>query len=238
MQEERSRLAATRLVGGLSRWNAPTALVDDAKRVTDDEARHVAICEYVVRALGYEPRTPAVRVAALPAGDAAFERAMTELLVAGFAVAETMSVGGFAAVRAIAGEPLMRWAFAELARDEVGHGRFGEVAGAWALRDWSAERRRSLWPVCVRTMEDFERRTGGPVGDDAAGERCAELEALGVPRGSTTGMGLLRSIPRWVLPRLARLGVLPERVEPGPRGRYGTGAAQMPAEPVVLHVQE
>jgi hypothetical protein len=35
------------------------------------------------------------------------------------------------------------------------------------------------------------------------------LEALGAPSPRVVGMGLLRAVPRWVLPRLARLGVIP-----------------------------
>jgi hypothetical protein len=161
--------------------------------------------------LGFEPRTPTLVVPALPADAAAFESHVIELLVAGFAVAETMSVGGFTAVREIAREPLVRWAYANLAGDEVRHGLFGERASVWALRDWSAEARRTLWPLCVRAMQGIERRAGGPIGEDAIDERSEPLEALGVPGARTTVMGLVRAVPRWVLPRLGRLGVLPER---------------------------
>jgi len=52
------------------------------------------------------PLRPEIRLAAMPDDDAAFERAMLDALVAGFAVAETMSVGGFAATRSRAREPL------------------------------------------------------------------------------------------------------------------------------------
>lgn len=209
-QEERSRRVSERMVEGLVRLDAPKHVVEDARRVAVDEARHVRICAHVVRALGFEAAVPDVAIPVLPSPDEAFEQALVELLVAGFAVAETMSVGGFAAVRAIAREAMVRWAFAELARDEVTHGQFGEVASKWALRDWSLERKQALWPVCVRTMEDVERRAGGPVGEHQNDPRHAALEALGVPGAATTGAALLKSVPRWVLPRLARLGVLPK----------------------------
>ncbi|HEY2512467.1 MAG TPA: ferritin-like domain-containing protein [Polyangiaceae bacterium] len=199
-----------RMVSGLQRLDAPREVLETARRVAEDEARHVRICAHVLGALGFEAEVPSMSIPVLPERDDAFEQALVELLVAGFAVAETMSVGGFAAVRAIAREPLVRWAFAELARDEVRHGQFGELASGWALRDWSAERKRALWPVCVATMEDVERRAGGPVGARQNDARHEALEALGVPGAATTGAALLKSVPRWVLPRLARLGVIPD----------------------------
>jgi len=208
-QEERSRLTTARLVKDLVRAGAPVAVLECARRVAADEARHVEICAQVIRALGHVPETPALVVPELPEDDRAFEGALAEILVAGFAVAETMSVGGFVAVRATAREPLVRWALAQIARDEVGHGRFGEFASAWAIGGWSRERRVALWPACVRAMEEVERRAGGPVGALLRDARAPGTEALGVPSAYTTGMGLMRAVPKAVLPRLARLGVLP-----------------------------
>lgn len=205
-QEERSRVMTARLVHDLEQLGAPRAVLEDARRVASDEARHVQVCADVVRALGFEPTLPEVAIAALPTDAAAFAQAITKLLVAGFAVAETMSVGGFAAVRRVAREPLARWAYAILARDEVRHGAFGETAGLWAMREWSAERRRALWPACVVAMEAFERRVGAGANDP----RSEPLEALGAPPSGVTAAGLVGAVPRWVLPRLARLGVLPE----------------------------
>jgi hypothetical protein len=209
VQEERSRLTTARLVQDLRRFDAPQWILDDAARVAEDEACHVQICAHVVRALGFECKPPPLTIPELPTDAMAFERAMIELLVAGFAVAETMSVGGFTAVRQPSSEPLIRWAYTTIARDEVRHGIFGEKTSAWAIRNWSPARRKTLWPVCVRAMEGVERRAGGPIGADPGDERSQPLEALGVPGARTTEIGLLRSIRRNVLPRLARLGVLP-----------------------------
>ena len=132
------------------------------------------------------------------------------MLVCGFAVAETMSVGGFTAVRKVTREPVARWAYTILARDEVRHGAFGESAARWAMRAWSADRRRAFWPSCVAAMESFERRVGGPARPGASVGRSLPLEALGVPPPGVTAAGLLASVPQSVLPRLARLGVLPD----------------------------
>lgn len=212
-QEERSRVMTARLVHDLERLGAPRAVLDDASRVAADEARHVQVCADVLRGLGAEPELPRIELAQLPrlpSGDEAFARAVTQLLVAGFAVAETMSVGGFTAVRAVAREPLARWAYTILARDEVRHGAFGERAGAWAMQAWSVDARSALWPACVAAMESFERRVAGAAHAEPEPSRAAVWQALGAPVAGVTAAGLLASVPRWVLPRLARLGVLPE----------------------------
>lgn len=211
-QEHRSQVEAERLVGDLERFEAPHAIVASARRIAGEEARHVAICSHVVDALRFEPRLDPVAPRALPTGKLEFERAMVDILVIGFAVGETMSVGGFAAARALAKEPLARWALGELLRDEVGHGAFGEEAGAWAMRRWSAERRRTLWPRCAAAMESVERRVGGPLAARADERVETSLEALGAPAAVVVGKGLLRAVARWVLPRLERMGVLPVRL--------------------------
>jgi hypothetical protein len=213
-QEERSRLATGRLVRDLARIGAPATVLRAAERVARDEARHVEICAHVVSALGSEAVLPIVELAPLPADASAFEQAVVELLVAGFAVAETMSVGGFAAMRAVATEPLARWAVTEILRDEVRHGGFGELASAWALRGWSEERRRTLWPACVRAMEQVHGRIGDARG--AARPVAGPIAELGGAPQAVVGAGLLRAVPRFVVPRLARLGVLPDRAGGGP----------------------
>jgi hypothetical protein len=208
LQEERSRLATTRLVEDLRRFDAPSNIVQLARRVASDEERHVALCSHVVRALGGQPTSVSVDIPPMPGDDTLSEQSLAEQVVAGLAVAETMSVGGFAAWRAQTREPLTRWALTELTRDEVRHGAFGEIASEWALRDWSVEARRSLWPACVRAMLDVERKAGGPVKAFSEERHLPVLESLGTPNPRVVGQGLLRAIPRWVLPRLARLGVI------------------------------
>jgi hypothetical protein len=209
VQEDRSREATERLVVDLERFAAPRAVVDRARAVASEESRHVAICEHLVHQLGSQPCRPAIELAAMPEDDASFEAAMLDVLVAGFAVAETMSVGGFAATRSRAREPLARWALEEMLRDEVGHGTFGEEAGQWAMRGFSSSQRRAMWPACVAAMEVLERRTGGPVGPRADEYVAPSVEALGAPASVVVGRGMLRATERWVLPRLGRMGVLP-----------------------------
>jgi hypothetical protein len=214
VQEDRSRAATAGVASDLGKLDAPAALIDWARRIEDEEARHVAICEHVVQALGFVPQRPPLPGWDTPTDGALFAQVVTERLVAGFAVAETMSVGGFAASRSRAREPLARWALGEVLRDEVGHGAFGEVAGAWAMREWHPETRRAMWPRCVAAMEAIERRTGGPVGSQVVRACDPSVEALGAAGSWVVGAGMLRSVPRAVLPRLTRMGILPALPDP------------------------
>jgi hypothetical protein len=206
LQEDRSRALVENLVIQLERFDAPQWLVERARCIASDEARHVTICSHVVRELGFHAIRPAIQLEEMPKDASALAKVTLEVLVAGFAVAETMSVGGFAAARARARAPLARWALAEILRDEVGHGAFGEVAGIWAMRDWPLERRLTMWPACVAAMEAFEERAA----DARAEEQGDAFTAwLGAPPSAVVCTGLLRAAERWVLPRLARMGVLP-----------------------------
>jgi hypothetical protein len=206
-QEARSHGAAEGVVAALDRLGAPPSLMQFARKVARDEERHVALCAGLVEALGEEPSRAAVPDA--PVWRADFEGAVATLLVGGFAVAETMSVGGFVAARRVARDPLARWALSQLARDEVTHGAFGEQAGLWVMRSWTSERRRALWPVCVSVMEAMERKTGGPVGDRRDADEPLAVPDLGAPPSRVVGLGMLDAIPRSVVPRLVRMGVLP-----------------------------
>jgi hypothetical protein len=209
-QETASRELTARLVGDLRRLGAPSDILDAARRVAGEEARHVEICAHVIRALGFEPEMPTVRLPQLPEGDEAFEQTMVELLVAGFAVAETMSVGGFVAAREVAREPLVRWAFTSILRDEVGHGAFGEEAGAWAMRGFDGDRRRSSLAGVRRVHGVFRAPDGRSRGGaaDPEGERIAR-GARRRPRPSD-GYGDPARCAEVGAPRLSRLGVLPE----------------------------
>jgi len=199
----------------MARFGAPATLCDWAREIVGQEARHVEICTNVIAYFGVEPQRRRPEKPKPMESD----HALAEAIVAGFAVGETMSVGGFTASLALAKDPLTRQTLKELARDEVRHGRFGEVAGQWALRDWAADQRRSLWGPCVYMMESFERRCGGV--ESIEFREGPFAEALGAPAPRVTHRGLLRAVERLVLPRLARLGVLPPRDDQTPSQRTG-----------------
>jgi hypothetical protein len=123
------RVLVENLVLHLERFEAPKVFVERARSIASDEARHVTICSHVVNELGFQVMRPAIPLEETPKDAFALAKAVLHVLIAGFAVAETMSVGGFAAARACARAPLARWALGEILRDEVGHGAFGEEAG-------------------------------------------------------------------------------------------------------------
>ena len=58
-------------------------------------------------------------------------------------------------------------------------------------------------------MEDFERRLGGPVAPDETSAPNREELAVGILGPHQSCAAAVRAVERWVIPALARLGVLP-----------------------------
>jgi hypothetical protein len=129
-------------------------------------------------------------------------------LCAGYVAGEALSAACFAAGRRRADEPLIRWAYTELLRDEARHSAFGATAAAWVMRRFDAQARRGLWPACVREMVAFETRAGGEDRPDPPDPtfRLA-CERLGMIPRSVVQEAIVAAIPRVVLPRLSALGV-------------------------------
>jgi hypothetical protein len=208
--ERDSLIAATLVAGDLARLGAPPSILGAAARVIEDEVRHVGVCATVLERLGSV-------VAEVPAedrrrdlgDDQSIERRTARVLIAGFGVGESISAGWFAAARRTCREPLLRWALTELLRDESRHGAFGIDAGRWVTRHWSDAERRALWPDCVAEMEDFERRLGGPVAAHEAAAADPDDLAVGILNAHEGCAAAVGAVDRWVIPSLARLGVLP-----------------------------
>lgn len=208
--ERDSVIAATLVAGNLARLGAPTSILAAAARVIEDEVRHVGVCATVLERLGSV-------AAELPAEDRrsglgdepSLERRTARALVAGFGVGESMSAGWFAAARRACRQPLLRWALTELLRDEARHGAFGIDAGRWVTRNWSDAERQALWPACIVEMQDFERRLGGPVEANEAPAPDPEEMAVGILSPHQSCAAAVGAVEHWVLPSLARLGVLP-----------------------------
>ena len=91
-------------------------------------------------------------------------------------------------------EPLFGWAYAELLHDETRHATFGARAAAWVIRGWSTPQRQALWTECLTQ--------GAPAA--APRPRDAEAEELGLLPGEVDC-----TLPRWILPHLAPLGIHP-----------------------------
>ncbi len=212
--ERDSIIAASLIATDLARLGAPPDVLALANRVLEDEIRHVEVCRTVIGALGgAEPCAAELERTRSSLGPDDVESRLARTLVAGFVVGESLSAAAFARQRAAAEEPLVRWAFTELLRDEATHGAFGAGAAAWLVASWTAERRRALWPDCVIEMESMERRVGGPITDALlASEAQADWSGarrFGFVPPSQLCESLLAAIPRWVLPRLDKLGVVP-----------------------------
>ncbi|HET6147774.1 MAG TPA: ferritin-like domain-containing protein [Polyangia bacterium] len=217
--ERDSVIVATLVTTDLARLGAPPAILGMAARVIEDQARHVEVCTRVLEALGSDTSsTPAggTRVAlGDDDDDEDIEARLARTLIARFAVGQSLSAACFATARATAREPLIAWAYTELLRDEARHGAFGARAGEWVIRHWSAEQRQRLWADCLREMQSFERRVGGPVVDapKVTIRRNTAAAALGLLSPEASCGAVIASIPRWVLPHLARLGVVPPSPE-------------------------
>jgi hypothetical protein len=208
--EERDSVTISSIVlTELSLLGAPPPILGAAVRVLEDEVRHVAVCTTVIERLGGVPTATAVRPREnLGAGAPAVRCA--RVLCAGYVAGEPLSAACFAAARDRAVEPLVRWAYTELLRDEARHGAFGAQAAAWVMRDFAPAERRALWPDCVREMEGFEARAGGALAPkEAADEFHRACEALGMVPRATVQAAILAAIPRWILPKLSALGVVP-----------------------------
>jgi len=218
VEERDSVIVATLVTTDLARLGAPPAILGMAARVIEDQVRHVEVCSRVLEALGSDTSiTPAegTRVALGEEDDQDIESRLARALIARFAVGQSLSAACFATARATAREPLIAWAYTELLRDEARHGAFGARAGEWVIRHWSAEQRQRLWSDCLREMQSFEHRVGGPVIDapKVAIRRNTAAAALGLLSPEASCGAVIASIPRWVLPHLARLGVVPPSPE-------------------------
>ena len=236
--ERESLIAATSVTADLARLGAPPAIMSLGARVIADEIRHVEVCLRVLGSLGADGAghdrngarendrdeegvsddddgTAAALGGTAASASDALERRAARVLVARFAVGESLSAACLASARAKAREPIIAWGFTELLRDEARHGAFGAQAGAWVIRDWTAGERQALWPDCVRQMESFERRIGGPVMAMARApfRRDTAADALGLMTPEASCGAIIASIPRWVLPHLSPLGVIPPASE-------------------------
>ena len=221
-QDERdSVIAATLVTTDLARLGAPTTILGMAARVIEDEIRHVEVCTRVLDNLGANTSiTPpqGMRITLGGGGgdeDDVVEPRVARALIARFAVGESLSAACFATARANTREPMIAWAYTELLRDEARHGAFGARAGEWVIRHWSPAQRQTLWSDCLREMQSFEQRVGGPVmsAPPFSIQRDTAAAALGLLSPQASCSAVIASIPRWVLPHLARLGVVPPAAE-------------------------
>ncbi len=208
--EVAARLRATALVAGLVP-EAHAAL----ERLEADEARHVALAQAVLTALGED--APACSPSPPMREELAAVRLM-RLVLTGLAVCETVSAARFAAVRRYTDLPVYREIIELFLRDETAHGELGFVL----LEDVLAQLRVAVGsPAASAVVSDELRATlrhlDEVVGLDFA--RRGGVPALrpqpsgnpGVVEPAVDAVAFYEAIEQTILPRLEKLGV-PARV--------------------------
>jgi hypothetical protein len=191
--ERRGIVSAAHLAADLAALDAPATILAMAGRVVQDEIHHLEVCARVLEELDPGARvSPRIECAIQrPAPD---EAVLARTLIAEFALGKPVTASAFAAARAVVREPLFGWAYGELLHDETRHATFGARAAAWVIRAWSTQQRQALWTDCLTN--------GQPA--TTARPRDAEAEELGLLPGEVDS-----TLPRWILPHLAPLGIHP-----------------------------
>lgn len=125
LDEQRSLLAFSELLGELCQAGAPIDVIGSLTRVVRDEAMHVDLCDRVVKALGgWDAETPEPRWvrsdARLP-----LRRRILVTVLGSLCVGETISVHMIKAVRENASDRVTHDVLTQLLKDESFHSRFG-----------------------------------------------------------------------------------------------------------------
>ncbi|MEZ4340028.1 MAG: ferritin-like domain-containing protein [Sandaracinaceae bacterium] len=125
LDEQRSLLAFTELLGELCQAGAPIDVIGALTRVVRDEAMHVDLCDRVVKALGgWEAKVPEPRwVRSDPRQP--LQRRILVTVLGSLCVGETISVHMIKAVRENASDPVTHAVLTRLLKDESFHSRFG-----------------------------------------------------------------------------------------------------------------
>jgi hypothetical protein len=192
--ERQGIVSAAHLAADLARLDAPAAILAMGGRVVQDEIHHLEVCARVLEELEPGARVSGRFECALGPRGAPDETVLARTLVTEFALGKPVAAASFATARAAVREPLFAWAYAELLHDETRHATFGARAATWVIRNWSTQQRQALWTECL---------TSGAA-TPTPRPRDAEAEELGLLPGEIDC-----TLPRWILPHLAPLGIHP-----------------------------
>ncbi|HJL04749.1 MAG TPA: hypothetical protein RMH85_05270 [Polyangiaceae bacterium LLY-WYZ-15_(1-7)] len=141
LDEQRSLLAFTELLGELCEAGAPIDVIGSLTRVVRDEALHVDLCDRVVKALGgWDDRAPEPRWVRsnkkLP-----LKRRILATVLGSLCVGETISVHMIKGVRAHASDATTHAVLTRMLADESFHSRFGW----WWLESMPLEGEDAKW---------------------------------------------------------------------------------------------
>ena len=125
LDEQRSLLAFTQLLGELCEAGAPIDVIGSLSRVVRDEARHVDLCDRVVKKLGgWDAKVPEPNwVRSNP--KTPVKRRILATVIGSLCVGETVSVHMIKAVRENATDPVVHAVLTQMLADESFHSRFG-----------------------------------------------------------------------------------------------------------------
>lgn len=125
LDEQRSLLAFTELLGELCESGAPIDVIGSLTRVVRDEALHVDLCDRIVKRLGgWDAKTPEPRWVRTNK-KAPLKRRILGTVLGSLCVGETVSVHMIRAVRDDASDPVVHAVLTKMLADESFHSRFG-----------------------------------------------------------------------------------------------------------------
>lgn len=125
LDEQRSLLAFSELLGELCEAGAPIDVIGSLSRVVRDEARHVDLCDRVVKALGgWDDAAPEPRWVRSNKKQP-LKRRILQTVIGSLCIGETLSVAMIAGVRGHTADPVVHDVMTRLLADESFHSRFG-----------------------------------------------------------------------------------------------------------------
>jgi hypothetical protein len=154
LDEYRSQVAFTALLGELTSLDLPFDVLAGAVRVVRDEARHVELCRRLVRALGGSNRIPGAPNFVTPPLSWSVLRRALRGVAGSLCLGETVSAAILGATLKHTSDPLTHAVLELLTRDEAFHSDFGwrvlpvlwaragERERAWHLRQLQLDLRQ------------------------------------------------------------------------------------------------
>jgi hypothetical protein len=191
--------------------NAPMDATGVILRMAQEEVRHAELSGEILRALGEEPRVPALgRVRRLSAHEGATpaERALRNI-VYGCCMSEVVNTARFVDTLDAMEDPFLRSATRQLLADEIGHGQFGflylEACRPWL--DAAAAVRASTASWLRFAFARIENEMSGARIASRDPARVAEALALGLPDRERYVETFRTTMEHAVVPGLERFGI-------------------------------
>lgn len=206
LDEQRSLLAFSELLGELCEAGAPIDVIGSLTRVVRDEARHVDLCSRVVERLGGWPDRAPEPTWVRSDRRQPLRRRILRSVIGSMCIGETLSVAMIAGVRENASDPVVHEVLTTMLADESFHSRFGW----WWLEGHALDDDDHTWldAWLPRVFAGVERGAR-PSPDQLAREE--ERPHVASPFGSMAHgareAAFLRTMEQTILPGLERHGI-------------------------------